>query len=318
MLLPTFAPHRLRRLFVPTRRGLAIALLLVASPAALLAGPATASTDASSDPSPNKDQYHLFHPTPVQLLRSFSTDRPSISTGPVTIDAGHFQLEADFVNYVQDRHNPSRAPVDVDQWNVLPFDLRIGLSNHVELDLVFGSYLNQRTRDRSVSGATATQTRSGIGDFTLQLKVNLLGNDRGSIGLALLPFLKVPTNTANLGNDSVEGGLGVPFSAALPYGFSLGLYTQFSAVRNGTDTGYDAAFGNAISLGHTLFTEKLSAFVEFYSFVTSARNAPVSGQVETGLVYNVLPNVEVDLGCYFGVTRAAPDFQIFTGFSFRY
>ena len=76
------------------------------------------------------------------------------------MDTGHFQLEMDVVNYTLDRHNPEHAPVDVDQWNVAPFDLRVGLTNRTEIDVMYGGYLNLRTRDHA---AHTDITQSGFG-----------------------------------------------------------------------------------------------------------------------------------------------------------
>lgn len=46
--------------------------------------------------------------------------------------------------------------------------------------------------------------------------------------------------------------------------------------------------------------------------------APIDGQATAGLVYQILPNAEIDFGCNFGLTRSAPDLQPFTGFAFRF
>ena len=48
---------------------------------------------------PDKDQYWLVNPVPTDQMRSFSTDRPTKSNVPYTVDAGHFQYETDLVNF---------------------------------------------------------------------------------------------------------------------------------------------------------------------------------------------------------------------------
>ena len=52
---------------------------------------------------PNKSIYDLFHPTPNELMREMSTDRPDQTESPYTVDAGHFQAEIDLVSAVFDR-----------------------------------------------------------------------------------------------------------------------------------------------------------------------------------------------------------------------
>ncbi len=284
--------------------------LLLFSAAVTPAG--AGSLDSSSvSASPEKSQYNLFNPTPVALLRRFSADRPSQSTGPYTVDAGHVYFETTALGYLHD----DQGAVEVRAWNALPFNLRLGLTSNLEADFAFDGYLHQETRDRA---AGATDRRDGVGDFIFQLKINLFGNDSGPVSFGLIPFVKFPTNTNGLGNDSVEGGLSVPFQASLSAGFTLGLQSGVNFVRNAADTGYDPAFVNAVLLGHTLFTDKLSSYAEFYSVVTRGNATTHAAFFDTGLVYQIAPNVALDLGCNFGLTRAAPDFQPFTGLSIRF
>ena len=55
------------------------------------------STDAdqgsTGKPRTDKSQYNLFNPTPDDLLREFSSSRPDQTTGPHSVDAGHYYLE---------------------------------------------------------------------------------------------------------------------------------------------------------------------------------------------------------------------------------
>ncbi|MGI8889721.1 MAG: transporter [Chthoniobacterales bacterium] len=273
---------------------------------------ASAGPPPDAPASADKSQDNLLHPTPDNQLRSFSADRPSQSTGPYTVDAGHFYFETSVLSYLLDEPN---AHTTVQQWNVLPFNFRMGLTPNIELDLGYGGYLHVHMREEA---PRRSQTQNGLGDFVLQSKINLLGNDSGPVAVGLIPFLKFPTNTSNLGNDSIEGGLSVPFQASLPAGFGLGLQSGVNFVRNSADDGYDPAFINAVLLGHTLFTDKLSTYVEFYSVVTGTSSASHAAFIDTGFVYQILPNASVDFGCNFGLARTAPDYQPFVGLSFRF
>ena len=221
----------------------------------------------------------------------------------------------DLVNYTLDRHNPDRTPVDVDQWNAAPFDLRVGLTGRTELDLLYDGYLNVRTRDRAMR---TDITQSGFGDLTLLFKYNLFGNDGGTFAFGILPYLKLPTNTDHLGNKRVEGGVLLPLSINLPANFQAGVETEFDAVRNDANTRYEAAFTNIFYLGYTFLNKKVTVYGEWYSRVNQGPDSQVDGEVDTGLVYYIGKNAEVDFGCNFGVTRAAPDFEPFTGLTVRF
>ena len=47
----------------------------------------------------DKDQYSLFDPLPESEMRSFSTDRPTKSNVPYTVDVGHNQYETDLFDF---------------------------------------------------------------------------------------------------------------------------------------------------------------------------------------------------------------------------
>src|SRR5271155_2378567 len=63
----------------------------------VMASNAVAQT--TSDPGPDKSGYTLFDPTPDDQMRAFCTDRPPKANAACTVDAGHFQYEADIVNW---------------------------------------------------------------------------------------------------------------------------------------------------------------------------------------------------------------------------
>lgn len=50
----------------------------------------------------DKSEYWLFDPVPNDEMREFSTDRPGKTHSSTTVDAGHFQVESDFINYTYD------------------------------------------------------------------------------------------------------------------------------------------------------------------------------------------------------------------------
>ena len=263
----------------------------------------------------DKSTYTLFHPVPDDQQRDLNPDRPSRFTSPTTVDAGHYLLETDVVNYTQDRHNPERERADVDQWNFPQPELRIGLTEHTEIDFLYEGYLNRRTREPD---QRRVRFQSGSGDLLIQGKYNLFGNDTGDVAFGILPYIKLPTNTAHLGNGFVEGGLEFPLSINLPGNFSLGLETEFDALRNDADTRHVAGFTNTAFLGYNFLGKKLQIYGEWFSRVTAGPGSRLDGEVDTGLVYFVGKNAEVDFGCNFGVTRAAPDFEPFIGFSKRF
>jgi len=277
-------------------------ITLAGTLAPALAGPIETAGD--------KSRYHLFHPTPRAQMRELITDRPDQTESPISVDAGHFQLEMDLVKLTYDRNSPDG--VRTEEWNVAPVNLKIGLLNDVDLQIVFDNYLAVRTRD--VSGRT--QRATGFGDLSARLKVNLWGNDGGRTALAIMPYVKFPLSASDLRNGATEAGLIVPFAVDLGGGWGLGLMTQVDFV-SADGGGYETEWANFVTLGRDL-TDHLAVYVELVGRVGTAPGFPWQGQADCGFTYSLSRDVQLDLGCNFGVTRSAPDYQPFVGLSVRY
>lgn len=280
-------------------------LLLLCGASLLAALPLSAAEPAPAD----KTQYHLFNPTPREILRPLTTDRPDVTESPITVDAGRFQVEMDIVNYTRDDEGGVRTESLV----AGSLNLKAGLLHNVDLQIIVDSYVRERTR----VAPGPTTTTDGFGDITTRLKINFWGNDGGPTALAVMPFLKVPTASGGLGNDSVEGGLIVPFAFELPGEWSVGLMAEFDFLRNATGDGYHTDFVNTVSFGHDIVGD-LAGYVEFVSVATTETGGDWRGFLSLGLTYGLCPNSQLDLGVIVGLNRAAEDVNPFLGFSFRY
>ena len=256
---------------------------------------------------PDKSHYHLFNPTPRAEMRELNTDRPDQTESPYTVDAGHFQIELDFFKFTYDRQSSDGVRREI--WNVAPVNLKVGLFNNADLQIVLDNYLHERTRNPAGHA-------SGFGDITTRLKVNLWGNDGGTTAFGIMPFVKLPLDASGLRNGKTEGGVILPLAVSLPGGWGMGVMTEVDFV-SGDDGGHDVEWVNSITLSHDL-VGKLSGYIEFFSVVGNAPGFDWQGQADAGLTYGLTENVQLDCGCNFGVTRSAPDFQPFAGISIRF
>lgn len=297
-----------RSVFTRFRATLLCCLLLQAVPDVF------AQSAGSSEPPADKRRFSLFNPTPVALLRELSTDRPDKTESPYTVDAGHFQAEIDLLSYSYDRDNVERADRTVETFAIAPINFKIGLLNNMDLQIVVETYNIQRTRDRD---ARANEQISGLGDVTVRWKTNLWGNDGGNTAFGVMPFVKFPTNQHGLGNDAVEGGIILPLAVSLPADFNLGAMTEVDFVQNEDSSDYHGEFINSITVGHSIVGE-LSGYVEFFSNVSTERNAEWVGTFDFGFTYGIGPNVQLDAGMNVGVTESADDLNPFVGLSVRY
>ena len=279
---------------------------------------ATASAVDKPPPEPRqpveKSGFTLFNPTPRDGMREMATDRPDITESPYTVDAGHFQIEADILNYSYDRHNASRDHTRVETLSIAPFNLRVGLCNSSEFDLVVPTYTSIRTHDTRAGRVSYDR---GFGDLLTRAKINFWGNDGGATALGVIPFVKWPTSMDGLGNNSVEGGLILPFAAALPLGVDLGVMTEAQFNCDSDGRGRHVEFVNSITFSHKI-VGALNGYAEFASVVNTERRAPWTGTVDFGLTYLLAEDVQLDAGVNIGVTRSADDVNPFLGISFRF
>ena len=241
------------------------------------------------------------------MMREMSTDRPDQTESPYTVDAGHFQIELDFFKFTYDRR--SLDGVRTKSWNVAPINLKAGLLNSVELQIILDNYVKERT-------ANPTSRASGFGDITARLKINLWGNDGGTTALGIMPFIKLPLAASGLRNGRTEGGVIVPLSVELPGGWGMGMMTEVDFVSDGAG-GHDAEWLNSITFSHDI-AGKLGGYVEFVSVTGNAPGFRWQAQADIGFTYAVTGDVQFDFGCNFGLTKSAPDFQPFAGFSIRF
>jgi hypothetical protein len=262
----------------------------------------------------DKSQYHLFKPTPRELMREISTDRPDKTESPYTVDAGHFQIESDLVVFEGDHDRASGADTRGETFGFVTLNLKAGLCNFSDFQVVLNPYTRVRTDDR-VAGAIERQ--SGFGDVVTRLKVNLWGNDGGKCAGAVMPYVKWPTSQDHLGNSAIEGGVIVPVAFELGAGFSAAVMTEFDWIRDAGSADYHPEFINSITFARDI-VGNLGGFVEFFSLVSTETGSEWVGTVDLGLTYGITDDMQVDAGVYIGVTDSAPDIAPFLGFSVRF
>lgn len=245
--------------------------------------------------------------------REMSTDRPDQTESPHTVDAGHWQLETDLLNYTRDRDRSGGGEVLTRDLSVAALNLKYGLTSRMDLQLMIDPYVSSRVKDR-VAG-TADQV-AGFGDITTRMKINFWGNDGGPTAFAIMPFVKWPLSASGIRNGRTEGGVIFILGYALPGGWGSAVMTEVDSVSDGAG-GRDTEWINSITFAHDL-TAKLGGYVELFTVASNAPGTKWRGQFDVGLTYALTDNIQLDAGCNFGLTRSAPDFQPFVGFSRRF
>jgi Putative MetA-pathway of phenol degradation len=262
---------------------------------------------------PEGIRYTLFHPVPENSLRELNADRPDKTDCPFTVDAGHFQVEMDLVNMTSNQPDSKHNYIGLKSVEMMPVNLKIGLLSNLDFQLVFTSYRWDKINDQNNN---TTYSKEGFNGITPRFKVNLIGNDGGFFALALIPFLSLSIGQNPFGNNSVEGGLGIPFAFDIP-GWDVGFQSTIHINRNDTGTKYHSEFDNSVSIGHSIFGS-LSLSGEFFSSVSAQSDMSWVGTLDTWLTYQFNENFRVDGGVYIGLTPAADEWHPWMGFTWRY
>lgn len=272
-----------------------------------------ARADDTASP-PDKSMYSLFDPTPDDAMRTFDPERPCKIFNPFTVDAGHFQIESDIFDYTHINFGGAGTQI----FETADPVIKLGLTNSIDFELVFNGYLNSATHSNQTSMLIANG--HGFGDTIIKTKINLVGDDGGTFAMALVPFVKVPSAAPGLGNGVVEGGVALPMQINLPQDFVLGLQIEYDALKNANDSLHYANLVNIVSLSHAIsfISKDLTASIEFFSDVGTDPFTPAVYTFDVGLAYLIAPNVQLDAGANFGLTKASPDLNLYTGISARF
>lgn len=267
-----------------------------------------------SGPAVDKSGYSLLNPTPPDAMRAFAPERPTKILNPFTVDAGHFQVESDFLNYVYSND----SGLGTQYFQTADPTIKLGITNWLDFELVLDAYQTTTTRNNQ-TGAIVSSAR-GFGDTILKFKANLIGNDGGDFAAALAAFIKLPTAAPGLGNDVAEGGVALPVQISLPGEFALGLQTEIDSLKTADSTQRYANFVNIANIGHSLpfISKDLSASVEFFSSVANDSNTPAIYTFDLGLAYLMATNVQFDAGANFGLNKASPAVNLYAGATARF
>lgn len=259
-------------------------------------GQATTTTDTAP--------FDVDTPIPGKPLRELNTDLGDKTNTPYTVDAGHFQMETNFVDWIRETDRRTTT----DRLAALPTTFKAGVTNTTEVDIFIDAYQQVRRE--------GYDTAHGFGDVILSVKQNLFGNDEPEgAALSLQPWLKIPANTGGVGNAAYEGGLIVPMVFHLPRGFELDAQTELDCVR--PTASHEAAWSNSVSLHRYLVEKVLDGYLEFWSSASNQKHTHWQATIDTGLLWSVGENVLLDLAVNAGVTKNAPQIELALGLTFR-
>jgi len=247
----------------------------------------------------DKSEYHVLHPVPAEQMREMSTDRPDTTESPITVDAGHFQIETDAVVLMFDKDGATKTR----GFELFPTNFKVGLLNWMDLQLVLEPYHREVSKT-----AGARVVDDGYGASTARLKMNLWGNDGGATAFALMPFVTYV-------DSGVDAGLIAPLGFGLPLGFDSAVMLEADLVRKSNGKrGLDAVATGTIS--HEL-VGPLGAYVELVVVLPTYDSALSTLAVDGGLTLGLGDDVQLDAGTRLGAAGPIADVELFLGASAR-
>ena len=241
-------------------------------------------------------------------LQPVCADRPTKSNGPCTVDAGHFQIEADIVN-ASFMHEDG---VTTDAWLIFNPTLKYGLTSNLDVEANIAPLEIVRTRD--ATGAVSRVT--GVSDLFLRLKYEFVNTP--NFQAAFIPYVKAPTARGGLGNGAWEGGLIAPLNIKLSSALSLALQPEVDDLEDAAGGGHHVATSEDVNLGLSL-RHNITVFGELWGqwdFDPAGTVRQYSADVAAAL--GLGRDTQLDAGVNFGLNRATPGVAPYIGISHRF
>jgi hypothetical protein len=245
-------------------------------------------------------------PEPPEMV----TDRPDATESAVVVPRGYYQFE---LGWTHSEYEDEGIKDVVDSFPELL--VRIGLSRRVELRAGFDGYEWEEVG----SSGTEIESREGITDTNLGVKVGLFEEKGALPQMAVLATLNFPTGAEEFTESRVLPELRMAFSNTLTerlsLGYNVGAFWFKEERADGTETTSSSAIWS-VSLGVGI-TEWLSGYVEALGNPVLSALGSTSSAVDGGLTYLVRPNIQLDLAGGTGISGDAPDWFAGLGVSFR-
>lgn len=229
------------------------------------------------------------------------TDRPDFTESSSAVGRGVVQLEggATFVDFSDGAEGQSLGETLV----------RWGLSERLELRFLLPSYVWEEGPDGESSGFADTSV-----GFKLQIARGAGAGVLGGMEASLIASTTAPTGSGAISSESWQ-----PFAVfATSWELSprLGLGANFGLGRPADDSERYTTTWLSTALGIGV-TDPLSVFIELYGFNREEARGPSTFTLQTGAVYLLSPDLQLDLRVARRLSEDGPDLLVGAGVSLR-
>jgi hypothetical protein len=258
----------------------------------------------------DKSSYHLFNPTPKEQMREFATERPTKSAASTTVDAGHWLIETEVLNFNEDGSGRD----EVRTLTLLSTIIRLGILNSLEAQLEIDPFIEQV----SDNDGPNRKTINGVGQTAFRLKQNLLGNDSGSVSISLQPGVVFATAKEDLrAHERVEGSLALPFNWNITSLWSLNGMVQYDNINDDPDLSRQSNVQTMIGIGRNIF-ENYNLQLEIFNNYKNNPKWTNETTLDIAVQYSLNEMTKLDAGTFIGLSPEATDAEYFVGASLRF
>ena len=243
----------------------------------------------------------LAAPAAAQDKSPICADRPGKATATCTVPAGRWQVETGLADWTLQKDGGER-----DTSLVLgETTVKYGLTDSADIEV-------------DVTPWQHAGGNSGIGDLSFVYKQRLTADD-APVQVSARPFVKAPTAKHSLGNGKWEAGLLVPVGYAIPGSpFSLVLTPEIDWAADGDGRGHHAAMAQVAAVGWAA-SDRLNLSAELWGAWDWDRSGTTRQASADGSAAWLLgKDVQLDAGANFGLNRATPDVELYTGVAVRF
>ncbi|MFA5963983.1 MAG: transporter [Sphingomonas sp.] len=243
--------------------------------------------------------------------RDYCPTRPGLGTTPCTIAPGRVSVEVALTDWTLEQDSTQRSDT------VLVGDslVRFGLSDTIEAQFGWTPFGHVRTRDK-LAGTIDSANR--VGDATLGLKANLLHPDGSGVSVAVQPFVTIPVGRAPLGAGDWGAGVVIPITFDLSDRVNLATTTEADAAVDQDGRGRHFAASETLGLGFRL-SKTLGATIEGQLLRDEdPAGSTTQGLASLSLAWMAKDNLQFDIGGVAGLSRDAPDLELYVGMSRRF
>ncbi|MFM9961791.1 MAG: transporter [Planctomycetaceae bacterium] len=236
-----------------------------------------------------------------------ATDRPDFVEASTTVGKGVLQIESGYT-YVRNKDAGDNSVTH----NIGEVLFRYGvLQDWIELRLGVFPF------SQVVGNPSPAVTNSGLEDLYLGAKIGLTPQEGWWPEMSIVPQMTVPTGANSVTSNKWLPGINWLYGWDVNDFISVGGSTQFNGAVDGQTSHKYTEWAQALTVGYAL-TDDIGAYTEWFAlFPSGADSERVQHYIDGGFTYRPTPDMQFDIRAGLGLTNAADDYFVGSGFSIR-